>query len=151
MACRDSKSIATLKPCENSNTEHKSSVPLRALLLVANAEHSIFNKQFIVFCISPWHSTSGTEAASSIYVYKFNVCHRGWSYNHEKSVREWTALLVGVVMLLDHIPSDWKYQCPENNQMNLYLANCKIYSSNIQSICCHEFYFWKWCKILREV
>lgn len=37
----------------------------------------------------------------------------------KKSVTEWTALLVGVVMLLDHIPSEWKYQCPENNQMDL--------------------------------
>lgn len=64
MACRDSKFIATtLKPCKNSHIEHKSSVLLRALLLVANREHSIFNKQFTVFCICPWHSTSGRETA----------------------------------------------------------------------------------------
>lgn len=88
---------------------------------------------------------------SIVYVYKSSVFHRGWSYNDEKSVRESAALLIGVVMLLGHTPSDWKFQRPENNQINFQLATCKIYSSNIWSVCCHELYFWKWCKILRKI
>lgn len=82
MAWRDSKFIATtLKPCKNSHIEHKRS--MLSLLLAANAEHSIFNKKFIVLCISPWHSTFGIELASCMCTSP-NVCHRVWSYNDEK-------------------------------------------------------------------
>lgn len=112
MSCRDSKFIATtLKPCKNSHTEHKSSVPLRALLLVANGEHSIFNKPFVVFCICPWHSTSGRETALCMCTNQMFVTEV--EAVTMKKVSEWAALLIGAAMLLDHIPSDWKGQCPE--------------------------------------
>lgn len=72
-----------------------------------------------MFCMC--HSTSGTGTVnmnSIMYVYKSNLCHKGWSYTNKENDREWTALLVEIVMLLNHTPSERKCQCPENNQMN---------------------------------